>query len=183
MKRPALLTFVALFACLGLSAPASAIPMATTGGIDLLLASAEVSPSNPANDEAWVESILGMDVTFSGQTDTGLNWSLVDGEIDVYAHELESDPQYHLIRTSSGNLLGHTHFLFQNLFSLSYAVIDLSSMGFDPSQTLITSVEQLTEFNGSVTRSGTVPEPASVVLLALGLLALAAGNGTVAMER
>ncbi len=153
---------------LGFSAGSSAITMADVGGIDPFIDSTTLPNSGDATEEAWVESVLGFDVTMSSKYDSdGSDWMLVDGYDDVYALMMETNPAYFLIKIGTGGTNLDSHYLFQNIFELAWAVVDFSSAGIDFTiQNIgIDRMSHVDEFNGS-----DIPEPLSILLLGLGLL-------------
>jgi hypothetical protein len=154
-----------------IASPAWSIPLADVGGIDLLLASTKLADSGEATEENWVKSVLGLDdLVFETKNDGAFSWQAVDGMLGVWAQGLVTDPAYYLVKTGKKSAVGpgHTHFLFDNLTDLSWAVVDLQVLGFDPSKVNFTKISHISEFSGAVE----IPEPAVLALLAIGLLGL-----------
>lgn len=125
--RPAALALGCICA-LGVVTPASAIPIAVVGSVDTFLASTVILGNGKATEEAWVSGILGFAVTINYKNDTtaGTGWELVDGTSDHWAHALVTDPAHYLMKLGVGNSGVDTHYLFENIADLSWAVINLS---------------------------------------------------------
>lgn len=163
---------VGLFAGLALSTPTWAFFVSATdvGDLDAILATTTLANSSEAAEQAWVEDMLGFAVTFEYKNDGAFSWSLVDGESDIYAQALSTDPEYFLVKLGGGNFSGDTHILYDNAISMSYAVIDLVTLG--QGETIdIFRVSHISEYDGGTT---TVAEPASIALMGLGLLGMGA---------
>jgi len=158
-------------ACLA-SSTVMAIPMSDVGGIDTLLASGAISPSNPAKEEAWVEGVLGFDVVFSAKNDGSFSWEQVDGMSNVFAQALTEASDYFLVKTGKGHPDGFTHFLYQNSSLLNYAVVDLLSLGFGTIS--ITKISHISQFDAPNSPFIVdIAEPGSMLLIGLALLAAA----------
>lgn len=118
-----------LFLCL--SAPASAISIAVVGSVDKFLDSTVLSNSGKS-EETWASSVLGFAVSIDYKTDPVLaaGWEFVSdsSDSDHWAYLLGTDPAHYVLKLGVGSSGADTHYLFENLASLSWAVIDLSEM-------------------------------------------------------
>jgi len=155
-----------------------AVLINVVGTLDTFLASTDLVSSSSANEETWIEGVLGFDITYTqlGDDTSGEsgNWEQVtddDGDIGVdfvdhYAFLLGDDPtiSHFLIKTGYlGNGVDQWY-LFENEVSLAWAYIDLVTNDFD-----IMEIDKISHVG---TSTGTVPEPSTLVLLSLGLLGL-----------
>lgn len=124
---------------------------------------------SPAEEEAWIESQLGFDVTFSFKNDglTGGDFETTD-TAGVYAFALNDEPDYFFVKTGNITDDGNVSFLFFNNPELDWAVINLADMGFT-SITNISGVSHISEYDGGTTQ---VPEPGTLLLLGSGLVGL-----------
>ena len=200
MRMTYLIKITGLVASLGLSANAWSytIDVSTeVGGVDAIIAAAEqgndpiLVDSGDAAEEAWVESILGMDITLDKLTNSsGGYWTATnESPDDVFAFDLGAfDGDYYVVKL--GNLCPAsapascnplTHFLYDNAVELQYAVISLKDIlttaNVDTSTTSYTididKVSHLSGISGGDTPCCTrVPEPGSLALFALGAFGL-----------
>lgn len=158
-----------------MSTGASAIMIEGTevGAVDTFITSTLLSPSNPATEEAWVQSVLSdPTITFAGKTEGGFSFLNNPGE-SVYAFDLLNEADYYLLKLGSGaTASGDSHFLFQNLADLVWAVFDLgiSAIGAGDNPGIVSHISEFCidgECGGNE-----VPEPGVLGLLGLGLICL-----------
>ena len=165
---------LALMASLLFSTHLSAATLDSYGGLDNLLYETNLSSSGDAVEESWIESVLGFDVNFGDKInfdDSATGWNTVDGYDSYYAYDLSGSTDsldYFLVKTGTGSDDGNTHFLFENLDSLAWAVIDLAAMGFDTTKIDITKVSHVS----SIGDPSEVPLPAAAWLFLSGLAGL-----------
>jgi hypothetical protein len=174
MKR----TFLASMVFLGVLAFAGSswaltIDGGTTevGGVDLLIDTETIAVPSAENELAWVQSILG-DVTINITYDViAAEWAETD-LAGTFALELQGTPEYFFLKLGTGGLDPNqpTHFLYQNLAELKYAVVALAELNvFDATRGFdIGRVSHVGEIG-----TAPVPEPGTILLLGGGLLGLA----------
>lgn len=104
------------------------------GEVDTLKASASLSNSGDQTEIEWIQDVLGASYTMSSKFDvTEVNWVETDQNSKVYATDLGLGAgDYFFIKIGNNAGTTDTHFLFNNLDSLAWAVINLeSSFGSD----------------------------------------------------
>jgi hypothetical protein len=157
---------IVLFSCLAM--PANAISISVVGAVDNFLASARLSNSSMTTEESWVSGILGYaaKIDYRDNTTASAGWEFVNGSADHWAHSLTTDPAYYVLKLGVGNSGADTHYLYQNISVLSWAVIDLSELlagqnfGFNFGR-----ISHISEFDGTTTD---LSEPGSLALLIIG---------------
>jgi len=164
------------FAAILLSASSVyAIPIGTVGGVDTVLASANLANSGSATEAAWIATILNVPVASINYTQLassgGSAWTQVTGgAAGLWAFDFGAagvtNPAVFLVKLGNATL---SHVLFQNNASFQYGVIDLGT--FTPSHGNIT-ISSVSHVGTAGTVS--VPEPASLSLLLFGLAGLGA---------
>lgn len=150
------------------------------GSLDTLLAQADLGNSDEDAEAAWASSILGFEVSVDYKLEQDLNelnWYQTVEEPTYYAQDLGGAVDYYIIKTgnlspgnttpSTGNT--NTHFLYDNLDDLYWAVIDFSVYG---SFMNVGKISHVTNFEGG-DGSTAVPEPGTMALLGIGLLGFA----------
>ncbi len=164
------LNIIIILVALVIPGPVWSLAMTDVGGIDLFRASTTLTNSGDAAEEAWVESILGFDVSLSKKYNSGgSDWALLDNEDDVYASAFSTSPNFFLIKLGTGGTTLESHYLFENIGDLDWGVVDFSVIGVDFSiqNISIDRMSHVDEFNGSA-----IPEPSTLALIGFGLALL-----------
>jgi hypothetical protein len=159
---------LATISLLAVAANASAIPIATVGTIDDLLAHASIN-SGDASEEKWIEDVLHEDISYTKLGSSGgAAWqSVTGGASGDYAFDFGAGggPLYYLVKVGGGKGTGtiDTHFLFENNSSMRWGFINLSMFGSNVSLTNIGVISHI--------GATSVPEPGTLSLLGAGLIA------------
>ena len=158
---------------------ASAVPLATTGGVDSLVAWSILGNSGQEAEKDFIADYLHVDSSQLSYTKLASSggedgqWESVDGESSMYAFDFGSySPLLFLIKT--GNNVGldgltgtFDTFLYRNTVGTNWGVIDLDLFTRSKGNVEIEMVSHIAT-NGGVQ----VPEPGTLGLLGLGLLAI-----------
>jgi hypothetical protein len=162
-----------------MASPASASPLnlSDVGGVDPLVSGGKTNLSNSgdATEKEWISDVLSIpmaNLTYQKVTASGGgNWEQINGSNTLFAFNLGSDPTWFMVKTGAGSPFNH--YLFSNLGNLDWAVIDFDELGFDSVDVeKISHVAIASDPDGELTEhSATVPEPASLTLIGLGLSA------------
>lgn len=174
MKLIEKLTLVA--AGLAVSSSAWSIPMSTVGAVDTLMAQTTLSNSGSGTESGWIETVLETSISDYTQTQVSANdWQKVDdAPLGTFAFALDSPLDFYLVKIGNNSGASNTHFLFQNIGGLDWAVVNLATMGFNTKNILnIGKFSHIGSGSSSVT---SVPEPASLGMLGMGLIGLAVGS-------
>lgn len=174
--------FAAVIALFGASS-VWAVPIATSGGVDTLLAQTTLPNSGQATEQNWIASVLGVsagDLDFTKYDDGTTGWEQVvdaagDDLAGLFARMFGDMPGYFMVKIGNGNGTGadDSHFLYQNVNALAWAVIDLSAFGTEFSLTNI-NVSHTVTVGGDGDQQ--VPEPGTLALIGIGLLGLGAAR-------
>jgi hypothetical protein len=161
------------------SVSALAIPISEVGTRDDLRfsvtqGSAALHDSGSGSEESWIESVLGMNITYTQLSEGvsgGSNWeSVTDGAAGDYAFDFGAGvaPAYFLVKVGGGGGTGTsaTHFLFENNSSLEWAFVNLGDFG-DVTPTNFGIISHVGILGGT---GKNVPEPGPLALLAIGLI-------------
>jgi hypothetical protein len=153
------------------NAAADPLTTATVGSVDDLVYWGN-SGNSDAAETAFFAAYLGLDPDDIGYTKVDLGgedgvWEQVDGFPNLWAFDFQPyvlNPAYFLIKVSNATF---SHFIYKNVGSLQYGVIDLGGFDAKPGKTISIM---------SVSHIATVPEPGTLALLALGVAAVTFGR-------
>ena len=192
MKLKTLMMYGCVGAALAFASSAHSALLTTgeVGVLDELVAQTTLPNSAFATEQAWVQSILGDEYVLTGKYDTLFDsegpdaspWHQVDDGFDdswaVNFGDLTCDegtcsvkPEYYLVKIGTGDLGDNIDdtYLYKNLTSLAWAYLRLSD--FDGGTAQNFDIFRLSHI--SVTSGVSVPAPATLGLMGLGLLGLA----------
>jgi len=160
---------ILLFSCLAM--PAHAISMSELGSVDNFIGSVKLSNSGTATEESWVASIIGYSarIDYRGNFNTSTGWELVDGPEGLWAHRLVTSPAHYLLKLGVGKSGADSHYLFENLVELDWAVVDFSTMlaGQEALRFNFGRISHISEFDGTPPTTN-LSEPGSLALLIIG---------------
>jgi hypothetical protein len=157
-----------LTSAFALSSTAWSIPLSTVGGRDTLIAQTTLPNSGLDTEIAWIEGVLGISLADFDymQTDvTAADFMQVDGNPGLFAFELTDPSDWFLVKIGKNSGSPDTHFLFDNVFDLYYATVDLIAMGFNSRN--ISNIGKISHIGPGP--AVTVPAAGSLTLFTLGL--------------
>ena len=176
MKKTLVLA-ISMFALIAMSSPAFAVMIGSVdvGDVDNLKAFATLADSGYDTELNWIQSELGSSYSFDKYDYTPTELSGVvsgaDPGTDIHAYELQDATSYYFLKLGVGNTGSPTHYLFENVDDLMYAVFDFSEI-------VAATGGNLNMNWGRISHTGEIgsqpiPEPTTILLLGLGLAGLA----------
>lgn len=167
MKKMIFLSLL-LLGILVAATPAMAYPV--VGDVDTITAWALLGNSGTEEDN-WLASngFVEADEPYLGSS---LTWNNIEGTI--WAAQLNDSPGFYFIKIGiGGTSILFDHFIYQNNVSLNYLVIDLKDWYVGTNVPVPFPNNINVERVSHVGEGTSVPEPATILLLGLGLMGLA----------
>lgn len=180
------LTIASLVTGLTLAAPSWAIFIDGTtidvGDVDTFLASGSPN-SGDGNEAQWVNDTLtglglggGFTLSYYDEWDNNQAsfWLPTDYNSTTFAYQFDlangvNNPEYYFLKLGTGNSDADTHYLFDNMDSLMYAVVDFGTLDMADLDFNIGRVSHIGGYGGT-----SVPEPATVAMMGIGLIGMGA---------
>jgi hypothetical protein len=151
----------------------AADPLTTVGSVDNLVYSGNSGDSD-ADETAFFAAYLGLDPDDVDYTKIDLGgedevWHQVDGFPNLWMFDFQpyvTNPTYFLVKLGNATF---SHFIYENVGSMRYGVIDLGDFDATSGNISILSVSH-------VATATKVQEPGTLALLGLGLAAVVFGR-------
>jgi hypothetical protein len=135
------------------------------GDIDIVRATINLANSGLATEQAWIDGVLGSGYTIAETTPySEANWVRLNVLSTGWALDLNGSPEYFFVKLGTGGTNLVDHWLYKNLSSFMYAVVDISQWG--TAQNInIGRVSHVGDMGNAL-----VPEPISMLLFGTGLV-------------
>jgi len=142
------------------------------GSIDSIVDNTTIS-SDYQSELSWIQSVLGSSYIFdeSDKYDVfASDFTVTDTDPKVWGLNLYGTPDYYFIKLGTGGSdISSSHWLYQNIAELAWAVVDIGEWG-TTNNIDIGRISHVGEVGESSTA---IPEPATMILLGSGLVGLA----------